>query len=431
MKIKIFLALAAMAFALPAAAQTYDTNGDYVQTFAGYGEQGYLDGQGLLTKFSNPSQIVADTSINLYVWDSGNSRIRKITPAGIVSTLAGGGYDYEGEGTNVSFSLYGTIGAMAMDHSNTIWLAAYGGNVYPATQYLLNVQTNGWVAIENGGTGLSNLTASSGICFDSANNLYYSGGNMVWRYSSATGDSEPFAGNGSAGYADGNGTVFPEFNAPTALACDQANNLYVWDSENYRIRRIDQSQNVTTYAGNGSSFNADGDGTNASFGTISQMVTDNSGNLYVVCGPANYYYNSFIGTCVRKISAQTNTVTLAGNFSQSGYTNGPGAAAAFNGADGACLSGGIIYVADANNQRIRDITFNPQPQVLSGASLGIGTYAGVSITGIVGRTYQIQSSPDLNNWTTEATILLTSSPYLWIDQNPIAGNKYYQALLLP
>jgi hypothetical protein len=124
-------------------------------------------------------------------------------------------------------------------------------------------------------------------------------------------------------------------------------------------------------------------------------------------------------------------VTLAGSFTQTGYTNGAGNLARFNGADGVCISGGAIYVADASNERIRYITNNPQPQVVSGANLGIGTYAGVTITGAVGRTYQIQSSPDLSTWTTEATVLLPSSPYLWIDQNPIAGNKFYQAILLP
>jgi hypothetical protein len=118
-------------------------------------------------------------------------------------------------------------------------------------------------------------------------------------------------------------------------------------------------------------------------------------------------------------------------FPQSGYTNGAGNLARFNGANSACLSQGSIFVADAGNQRIRQISFNPQSQIVSGANLGIGTFAGVTVTGIIGRTYQIQSSPDLNAWTTRATILLTSSPYLWIDQNPVSGNKFYRAVLLP
>jgi hypothetical protein len=150
------------------------------------------------------------------------------------------------------------------------------------------------------------------------------------------------------------------------------------------------------------------------------MFSDNVGNIYFACG-----------TCIRKMNAATNVVTMAGSFTTGGSANGVTNIARFSNANGACLSQGMIFVADSGNQLIRNITFNPQPQVVSGAYLGIGTYAGITISGAVGRTYQIQSSPDLSNWTTRATVLLPSSPYLWIDQNPIAGNKFYQAILLP
>jgi len=137
------------------------------------------------------------------------------------------------------------------------------------------------------------------------------------------------------------------------------------------------------------------------------------------------------GSSIRKMSAATNVVTMAGSFSQSSYANGAGSLARFNGASGVCLSQGMVFIADANNERVRQISFNPQPQLVTPANLGIGTYAGITINGLVGRTYQVQSSPDLSTWTTRATLLLTSSPYLWIDPNPVAGNKFYQAILLP
>lgn len=414
-------------FCCRAGAQTYDANGDFVQIFAGSGEPGYLDGQGQLTKFLNPSQIVADTSSNLYVWDSGNHLIRKITQSGTVSTLAGGGTYFEGFGTNVSLT-YSSVAAMAIDHANTIWLVVLSGG-FPfsgGSPYLLNIGTNGFVSFENGGSGLTNISGTSGVCFDSVNNLYYSGGNIIYRYNPTTGISLPFAGNGTSGYRDGNGTIFPEFNNPGALACDQADNIYVWDTYNARIRRVDQSQNITTIAGPGSaggifSQNSDGTGTNASFGSgVAYMVCDNNGNVYFACG------NS-----IRKMDAHTNVVTMAGNFSATGAMNGPGNLASFYNANGLCLSQGTVFVADAGNQLIRDITFNPQPQIVSGANLGIGTYAGVTINGTVGRTYEIQSSPDMGTWTPMATVLLTSTPYLWIDRNPVSGNNFYRAFLLP
>jgi hypothetical protein len=406
-----------------AEAQTYDTNNIFVQTFAGYGIPGYVDGQSQFTAFSSPNQIDCDTASNLYVWDNGNQLIRKITPDATVSTFAGGGSFFEGYGTNVTFS-WGTAGSMAMNHSNTLWLVMvneYGGN-----PYLLSISTNGYVSIENG--GLTNLTVTSGICFDSANNLYYSGGNRIYRYNSHSGSVQVFAGSGIYGNYDGPGAFFSAFNNPTALACDQADNLYVWDGGNYTVRRIDPSHNVTTVSGNGNSYYdspADGVGTNATFNAVASMFSDNAGNIYFVSG-----------SCVRKMDAQTNVVTLAGIFSPyygspTGYANGPGELARFNSASGGCFSQGMIFVADAGNNRIRNISFNAQPHVTSPANLQLNTYAGLQITGMVGRTYQIQTSPDLNTWTTTGTLLLNSSPYLWIDQNPVNGSNFYRAVLLP
>jgi hypothetical protein len=300
-------------------------------------------------------------------------------------------------------------------------LINYEDEIYRVSSNGTIVRSNLW-SVGGGGS----LVAKFQLCVDSIGNIYisYASANLIYKYTT-NGILSVFAGSGNQGHADGNG-VFTSFYQPAGLAVDAADNIYVWDSGNHLIRKIDQSQNVTTLAGQyGNSTSADGNGTSASFNTISQMCFDNSGNLFIACG-----------NCIRKISATTNVVTIAGSFSTAtgigyAYTNGPGNLARFNGADGVCLSGGTIYVADSGNQRIRSITNNPTPQIVSGADLGISTFAGVTITGIVGRTYQIQASPDLNTWTTRATLLLISSPYLWIDQNPVSGNKFYRALLLP
>jgi sugar lactone lactonase YvrE len=414
MKAKVIAALCTIAATLACrtGAQIYDTNGDYVQTFAGSGFYGYLDGQGTQTMFNGPSQVVADSLSNLFVLDIGNGRVRKITPSGLVSTFAGGGTQTTGYGTNVNVGYGGNYSSMAIDHSNTLWIPTFVGT-------LLQIGSNGYVST----TFLNGTSEPWGVCVDSGNNVYISdmSGNKIYRYTT-NGILEVFAGSGNRGSADGNG-VFTSFFSPEALASDEADNIYVWDSANFLIRKINQNRDVTTIAGAGGAYayqNADGMGTNAAFGYIDSIAADNSGNLILACG-----------NCVRKMTASTNVTTLAGSFTQAGYTNGPGSLARFNAASGVCVSGGTIYIADSANERIRSLTNNPTAQPVSPAALQLNTYPGLQITGTVGRTYQVQTSPDMTTWTTRATLVLNFSPYLWIDQSPVSGSKFYRALLLP
>src|SRR5258708_18756363 len=124
-----------------ALAQNYDTNNVVVQTFAGSGFYGYFDGKGTQTMFNNPSAVVADSSGNLFVADTGNGRIRKITPDGTVTTLAGGGSLATGYGTNVYLAL--PLGTMFIDHSNGL-LSSDGG---ASSNHLVRVRTHGSVSV--------------------------------------------------------------------------------------------------------------------------------------------------------------------------------------------------------------------------------------------------------------------------------------------
>ena len=387
-----------------AEAQTYDTNDDVVQIFAGSGTAGNLNAHGTLAMFFDPLFVVADTSSNIFVLDGGNAVIRKITPDGTVSTFAsvpatGNGY-----------------GGMAIDGNNTIWITSGYASTEFGAGAICEVASSGSVTTLT----YNGITSGSGICADPGNNIYYRAGNQVFRISSS-GVLTLFAGYTSSGSTDGNG-IYAMFNAPGALTSDAAGNIYVWDSGNRKIRRIDQSQNVTTIAGPGPAGTAiaDGVGTNAAFSGISSMCVDTWGNVIMACG-----------SCIRKMTAATNVVTMAGSFSQSSYANGAGALARFDDASGVCLSQGLVFVADTENQRIRFISFNPQPQPVTGADLALGTYAGVTISGLVGCTYQIQASTDLTTWSTVTTLLLTSSPYLWFDTAGLGQKRFYRAYLLP
>jgi hypothetical protein len=408
-----------------ARAQIYDTNSDYVQTFAGSGFIGVTDGVGQLAMFNYPWAIVADSHSNLFVWDYQSVTVRKIAADRTVSTFAAPKDPANGFPT----SAWMPIGFGIMP-DGTLFLG-YTSSDINVHNSLIKIAPDGQVTVltNNSAPFLPTGGGIKGICADGYGNVYVALGsanstnftpvqNCIYRLDTNH-NWNVFAGSGNQGYADGNG-IYSSFNHPGPLAADAAGNVYVWDSWNSRIRRIDQNQNVTTVAGRYSSTNVDGYGTNAVISAVYQMACDNSGNLFLACG-----------NCIRKMDVQSNVVTVAGSFTQTGYTNGPGNGALFNGARGICVSQGQLFVADSNNQRIRNIAFDPAPEPVSGAFLGISTYAGVTITGIVGRTYQIESSPDDVNWTPAARILLTGSPYLWFDLTAMNSNRFYRALLLP
>jgi sugar lactone lactonase YvrE len=262
------------------------------------GGGGYADGNGTAASFSNPSGVAVDSSGNVYVADSDNQRIRKITPNGAVTTLAGshnGGYA-DGIGTAAKFSVSQEV---AVDSS---------GNVYVADTYnhrIRKITPNGMVTT--------------------------------------------LAGSGNEAYADGNGTA-ASFTYPRGVAVDSSGNVYVADSYNQRIRKITPNGTVTTLAGSGNTGYADGMGTAASFNSPNGVAVDSSGNVYVADS-----YNQRI----RKITPNGTVTTLAGSGNQA-YADGNGTAASFNYPEGVAVdSSGNVYVADAGNHRIRKITPSP------------------------------------------------------------------------
>lgn len=412
---KLFtMLLTACLFAVRSHAQIYDTNGAYVQTFVGSGFYGHVDGQGQQTMFYNPLFIAPDSKSNLFVWESGNGMIRQITLDGTVTTFAGGGTSIVGIGTNVNlnYDFPPAIYGMTIDRTDTIWLASGYGYLYKITPDA----TVSKIQLPQG-------TSPRGICSDSLNNIYFSDSSRRIFKNSKNGTLSVFAGSGNSGYVDGTG-LFCAFSTPTTMTCDSANSLYVFDDINYLIRKIDQAQNVTTLAGQYQNITEfDGRGTNTGIFYDNAMCFDGTGNLIFTCGPT--------GFAVRKIDPLTNITTIAGDFTSDAYTNGPGILARFDGADGVCRIGSTLYVADTQNQRIRQITFNPQPQLVPPSNLSLSNYPGIKIIGTVGRTYQIQSSPNMSNWITETTIFLNASPFLWIDQNTTVLNKFYRAVMLP
>lgn len=378
-------------------AQAYDTNTVVVETFAGSGFDGEVDGNGQQTMFYFPTSMAHDTAGNIFVLDCNDGLVRKIDTNANVSTFIG---------TNDQFR-YSVPNAIAIDLSNVLWVSS--------SSKIWRITTDGSI-----GFVAAPFPGAAGVCVDSKNRVYFSSANKIYRFIQETGAFEVFAGSGNYGWADGNG-IFSSFYSPSILTCDRSDNIYVWSSGS--IREIDQSKNVTTIAGMyPGGLSQDGHGTNASFSLVNGLLADNSGNVFVSESQD-----------IRRISILRDCTTVAGNFEYygSGYANGDGPHAMFYGGGGMCMINGVLFVADEFNQRIRQISFGSQQAVAPPANLSASVFPGVTITGSVGRTYQIQSSSDFQNWSNETSILLTESPYLWIDKSGASNRKFYRAMMLP
>ena len=258
-----------------------------VTTLAGtYGTTGSTDGTGSAALFGRSGGIAVDTDGNAYLVDAGNNTIRKTTPEGLVTTLAGtAGKPGSADGTGTAASFDGPEG-IAVDAS---------GNIYVADTYndtIRKVTSDGVVSTLAGTAGTSGsadgtgATASfdepQGIAVDASGNVYVTTYNNTIRKVTPEGVATTLAGTvGKSGHADGTGTA-ASFNWPQGIAIDASGNLYVADSDNCTIRKVTSEGAVTTLAGTAGTYGyADGTGTAALFDWPEGIAVDASGNIYV------------------------------------------------------------------------------------------------------------------------------------------------------
>jgi sugar lactone lactonase YvrE len=289
-----------------------------LELFAGaIGVAGAQDGTGIDARFDGPAGVAVDSAGNIYVADVDNFTIRKITPAGVVTTLAGtagmfGSADGTGAAARFSFTQ-----SVAVDSA---------GNVYVADSFnftIRKVTPTGVVTTLAGTAGMpgsvdgigaaARFSSPDGVAVDSASNVYVADDPTIRKVTPA-GVVTTLAGSADAmGSADGTGAD-ARFLIPNSLAVDSAGNVYVADEFNFTIRKVTPTGVVTTLAGTaGMRGSADGTGGSARFDFPHGVAVDSAGNVYVADT-----HNS----TVRKITPAGVTTTIAGTPGMTGILLG-------------------------------------------------------------------------------------------------------------
>jgi sugar lactone lactonase YvrE len=268
-----------------------------------------LDGTGAQARFNDPQGIAADKSGNLYVAEGAGGTIRRITPEGVVTTLAGSPHTaafIDGSGNAARFN---RPSRLEMDDDGTIYVTDTGNSA------IRSVTPAGLVAT--------------------------------------------LAGNGSCGSSDGSGKT-AQFCNPKGIALDRWGNLWVADTGNHTVRRIDSAGQVTTVAGSpGVCGSADGNGGTARFCNPQDVAVDHWGNVYVV---------DTGNSTVRMIAPGGKVSTLAGLAGQCAATDGSEGVSRLCAPAGIHVDGNDLYIADTGNATIRRINLDNVTSTIAGVA---------------------------------------------------------------
>jgi sugar lactone lactonase YvrE len=317
------------------------------RNFAGLpGTHGTNDGVGDAARFEGPSSVAVDIGGNVYVAEDAGHTIRKITPAGTVSTLAGGaGRTGRADGIG-SAARFNNPRGVAVDTAGNVYVAdTFNHTIRKITskgRVTTLAGTAGQIGSADGKGSAARFSNPYGVAVDQAGNVYVADfGNDTIRKVTAAGEVTTLAGSpGQFGSTDGTGSA-ARFFQPSSVAVDHAGNVFVADSENYTIRKITPAGVVTTLAGNpGRPDYRDAMGSAARLGFPRAVAVDQDGNVYVASS-SGY-------SMIRKVTPAGAVTTLAGGAGQTGGAEGTGSAARFNNPVGVAVdNAGNVYVADA------------------------------------------------------------------------------------
>ncbi len=344
-----------------------------ISTVAGNGTQGFSgDGSAATSASLNkPMGTFVDGFGNVYTAEFGNHRIRKVDTSGIISTVAGNGTaGFAGDG--------GPATSASLNGPRDVFVDGLG-NIYIADETnhrIRKVDTSGIISTVagNGTQGFSgdggpatsaSLNNPRGVFVDVSGNIYIGDtNNHRIRKVDTSGIINTVAGNGTFAFSgDGGPATSASLNVPFGVFVDGSGNIYIADQNNHRIRKVDTSGIISTVAGNGTAgFSGDGGpATSASLNNPLGVFVDGLGNIYTA---------EFVNHRIRKVDAAGNISTVAGNGAAGSSGDGGQATnASLNGPHGVFVDvSGNIYIGDTNNHRIRKVE-GPVPVSLPDTSI--------------------------------------------------------------
>lgn len=339
-----------------------NSNAQIMNTFAGTGTAGFSGDGGVATgaQISNPTAVAFDASGNVYIADYNNNRVRKINTSGVISTFAGTGIGgFSGDGGSAINAKLSLPSGVAVDASGNVYIADH------ANQRIRKVNTSGIISTVvgtgvagfggDGGIAISaQINFPTGVTFDISGNMYISDrNNNRVRKINTSGIISTFAGTGVSGFSgDGGPATNAQLSSPnSAVAFDAAGNVYIADLGNYRVRKVNTLGIISTIAGTGSNgFSGDGGAAiNAKLSSVFGVAIDVIGNLYIA---------DFNNQRIRNVNTSGIMSTFAGT-GIAGFSGDGGSAinAQLNSPAGVSIdAAGNLYIPDAANQRIRNVT---------------------------------------------------------------------------
>ncbi|MEX0730375.1 MAG: SMP-30/gluconolactonase/LRE family protein, partial [Aquisalimonadaceae bacterium] len=331
-----------------------------IHTVAGTGNRGYSGDGGPATaaRLAMPADVAVDAAGHLYIADSWNHRIRRVSPDGVITTLAGtGNGGYAGDGGPATAAQLRHPDGVAVDAAGHLYIADFGNHrirrVSPDGVITTVAGTGiGGYSGDGGPAAAARLYYPSGVAIDAAGYLYIADeGNYRIRRVSPDGVITTVAGNGNWGQSGDGG---PATEAPLvgagSVTVDAAGHLYIADSWNHRIRRVGPDGMITTVAGTGNAGFSGDDGPAAA-----AQLNNPAG---VAVDAAGYLYIADVGNGrIRRVSPDGVITTVAGT-DNTGFAGdgGPATAAWFSWPRRIAVdAAGHLYIADGSNERIRRV----------------------------------------------------------------------------